>query len=87
MEANAAKKIVESIFSSKYSRDNFKRLAAEVFNGHHRKEQIIDQKEGVKNFTNLGLFEDKKDTKIAVFEVELLSEKFNVISLLINLST
>jgi hypothetical protein len=74
MEANAAKKIVESIFSSKYSRDNFKRLAAEVFNGYHRKEQIIDQKEGIKNFTNLGLFEDEKDKKIAVFEVELLSE-------------
>ena len=74
MKIDAAKDLLETVFGSSYSCDNFKRLASEVFNGYERKEQIIETKEEVKNFTNLGLFEDNKGKKIAVFEVELLSE-------------
>ena len=74
MKIDAAKDLLETVFASSYSRDNFKRLAAEVFNGYVRKEQAIYQEESVKSFTNLGLFEDDKGKKIAVIEVELLSE-------------
>ena len=74
MKIDAAIDLLETVFGSSYSCDNFKRLASEVFNGYERKEQIIETKEEVKNFTNLGLFEDNKGKKIAVFEVELLSE-------------
>ena len=74
MKIDAAIDLLETVFSSSYSCDNFKRLASEVFNGYERKEQIIETKEEVKNFTNLGLFEDNKGKKIAVFEVELLLE-------------
>jgi len=73
MKIDAAKDLLETVFASSYSRDNFKRLAAEVFNRYDRKEQTIYE-EGIKNFTNLGLFEDDKGKKIAIFEVELLSE-------------
>ena len=74
MKIDAAKDLLETVFASSYSRDNFKRLAAEVFNEYVRKEQTIHQDESVKNFSNLGLFEDEKGKKIAIFEVELLSE-------------
>ena len=74
MKIDAAKDLLEAVFTSSYSRDNFKRLAAEVFNVYVRKEQTISQEEKAKNFTNLGLFEDDKGKKIAIFEVELLSE-------------
>ena len=73
MKLEDAKSFLEIIFASSYSRDNFKQLAAEVFNGYDRKEQTIYE-EGIKNFTNLGLYEDEKGKKIAIFEVELLSE-------------
>ena len=74
MKLDAAKSLLETVFASSYSRDNFKRLAAEVFNGYDRKEQTVYQEEKVKNLTNLGLFEDDKGKKIAVFETELLTE-------------
>ena len=69
MKIDAAKDLLETVFASSYSRDNFKRLAAEVFNGYVRKEQAIYQEESVKSFTNLGLFEDDKGKKIAIYEV------------------
>ena len=76
MELNAAKNLLEKVFSSSYSRENFKQLIAEIFNGYDRKEQSIHQKSfDVKNFINLGLYEDNKGKKIAVYEVELLNAK------------
>tara|TARA_B110000196_G_C21151024_1_gene669689 strand:+ start:2309 stop:5578 length:3270 start_codon:yes stop_codon:yes gene_type:complete len=75
MKLDDAKSLLETVFSSSYSGDKFKQLAREVFNGYDsRKEQTIYTEDKVKNFTNLGLFEDDKGKKIAVFEVELLSE-------------
>ena len=76
MKLDDAKNLLETIFSSSYSRDKFKQLAAEIFNGYDRKEQAIYLEEKAKNFTNLGLFEDDKGKKIAVFEVELFTENF-----------
>tara|TARA_Y100000389_G_C17462808_1_gene523104 strand:+ start:598 stop:4056 length:3459 start_codon:yes stop_codon:yes gene_type:complete len=76
MELNAAKNLVEKVFSSYYSRENFKQLAAEIFNGYDRNEQSIHQENfDVKNFTNLGLYEADEGKKIAVYEVELLNAK------------
>jgi len=76
MELNAAKSLVEKVFSSSYSRENFKKLAVEIFNGYDRNERPIHQEIfHVQNFTNLGLYEDDKGKKIAVFEVELLKDK------------
>jgi hypothetical protein len=50
-------------------------LVAEVFNGYVRKEQTIYQEDRVKSLINLGLFEDDKGKKTAVFEVELLLDE------------
>jgi hypothetical protein len=76
MELNAAKNLLEKVFSSSYSRENFKQLVAEIFNGYDRNEQSIHQEIfHVENFTNLGLYEDDKGKKIAVYEVELLNFK------------
>ena len=74
MKLEDAKDLLDTVFSSSYSQNNFKTLAREIFNEYDRKEKVVPHDESFNNFTDLGLFEDNKGKKIALFEVELLTE-------------
>jgi adenine-specific DNA-methyltransferase len=71
MKFEDARDLLEAVFSSSYSRDNFKQLSRELFISYDKIELPIIHEKGIKSIAHLGLFEDDNSKKIGIFEVEL----------------
>lgn len=76
MKFDTAKNLVEKVFSSKYSRENYLDLISNIFKTYNRDvKSVLEKNDMFRSFINLGCYKDNKQKNIAIFEVELNKEK------------